>query len=449
MRLEAGAAHAARCAAATAALRSDHGLPIGLIKTTSNLFRDRREAPKERLDLRAFCHVLAIEPSAGWVDVEGGTTYEDLVAATLPLGCMPAVVPQLKTITVGGAVAGVGIEATSFREGLVHHTVLELEVLLPSGEIALCTPTNERRDLFEGFANSYGTLGYALRVRLRTRPVRPFVRVRRERAAGAGEFFDRLASACADPGTDFVDGVVFGATSMVMTRAAFVDTAPWTSDYRDRSIYYRSVAERDEDFLRTDDYLWRWDTDWFWCSRNFGAEVPWLRRLYGRARLNSRTWTRLMRWNARWGVTRRWARWRGVHVESVIQDVDIPIERAAEFLAFLHREIAIVPVWICPLRAPAAAKAPLYPLAAGTLYVNFGFWDVLERRAAEPPGHRNRLIEAEVARLGGIKSLYSDSYFPRAEFDATYGGRTYATLKARYDPRDRLPGLYDKCVLGR
>ena len=36
---------------------------------------------------------------------------------------MPAVVPQLKSITLGGAVAGVGIEATSFRYGLVHDTI--------------------------------------------------------------------------------------------------------------------------------------------------------------------------------------------------------------------------------------------------------------------------------------------------------------------------------------
>ena len=183
------------------------------------------------------------------------------------------------------------------------------------------------------------------------------------------------------------------------------------------------------------------------CSRNFGAQQPWLRRLYGRSRLNSRTYTRVMRFNARWGLTRRWARLRGRHVESVIQDVDIPIAAAPEFLAFLQREIGIVPVWICPLRAPAGVDAPLYPLSAGALYVNFGFWDVIESRTAEPPGHRNRMIEREVARLGGIKSLYSESYFPRAEFDLLYGGRTYAALKARYDPQRRLPGLYEKCVL--
>jgi hypothetical protein len=59
------------------------------------------------------------------------------------------------------------------------------------------------------------------------------------------------------------------------------------------------------------------------------------------------------------------------------------------------------------------------------------------------------MVERKVAELGGIKSLYSDSYFPRDEFRAIYGGAEYDALKARYDPEGRLPGLYEKCVLRR
>jgi FAD/FMN-containing dehydrogenase len=440
-------AHEARCAALRGALAgAGDARPWGLAKATSNLFRDRREAAKRRLDLSGFDHVGEVNAGAGWVDVEGSTTYEALVDATLPHGVMPAVVPQLKTITVGGAAAGVGIEASSFSEGLVHHTVLELEVLVPSGEIVLCTPDNAQRDLFHGFANSYGTLGYALRIRLRTRPVKPYVRVLHGRHRDAGAFFDGLGRCCDERRADFVDGVAFDAASLVLNVAAFVDRAPWLSDYGLERIYYRSLLEDEVDYLTVKDYLWRWDTDWFWCSRNFGAERPWVRRLAGRSRLNSRTYTRLMRWNARWGLTRRWARLRGRHPESVIQDVDIPFARAPEFLAFLEREIGIAPVWVCPLRAPAGDAFPLYPLAAGSLYVNFGFWDVIESRAPHEPGHFNRLVEREVMRLGGIKSLYSDSGFTREQFDAAYGADAYERLKQRYDPQRRLLGLYDKCV---
>ncbi len=122
-----------------------------------------------------FCDVLAVDPQAGWVEAEGMVTYEALTAACLKHGVMPAVVPQLKTITLGGAVAGVGIESSSHRYGLVHDTVLELDVLLGDGRVVTCTRDNEHADLFFGFPNSYGTLGYALRVKAKAVPVRPYV----------------------------------------------------------------------------------------------------------------------------------------------------------------------------------------------------------------------------------------------------------------------------------
>ena len=48
--------------------------------------------------------------------------------------------------------------------------------------------------------------------------------------------------------------------------------------------------------------------------------------------------------------------------------------------------------------------------------------------------------------MGGHKSLYSDSFYSRAEFDARYGGKPYAALKQRYDPDQRLLDLYAKAV---
>ncbi len=441
------AAHAARRARLVAALRSAGDAPIGLARSTSNLFRERAGQPKHRIDLREFRRVLAVDTAAGWVDVEGSTRYEDLVAATLPHRAMPAVVPQLKTITVGGAAAGVGIEATSFRHGLVHDTLLEYDVLLPDGRIVTCTPANEHRDLFLGFPNSYGTLGYAIRLRQRTLPVRSAVRVEHRRHGDPRGFFDDLARQC-EGTADFVDGVVFGANDLVLSVARFVDEAPWLSDYTFERIYYRSLRERETDYLSAHDYLWRWDTDWFWCSKNLYAQNPLVRRLLGRERLNSRFYTRVMRWNARRGLTRRLARLRGRFTESVIQDVDIPLARAGEFLDFLLREVGILPVWICPIRpADASMRFTLYPLEPGVRYVNFGFWDVVERRARYEPGHFNRLVEREVMRLGGIKSLYSESFFTRDEFARAYRMDEYVALKARYDPAGRALGLYEKCVL--
>ncbi|MFM1892510.1 MAG: hypothetical protein RLZ44_1587 [Pseudomonadota bacterium] len=424
---------------------SGPGLRLG--KDTSNLFRDRRPAGGGRLDVRAFDAVLEVDAERGWVDVEGMTPYDALTDATLAHGLMPAVVPQLKSITIGGAAAGVGIEATSFRQGLVHESLLELEVLVGDGRIVTCTPDNEHRDLFFGFPNSYGTLGYALRLKARTIPVQPYVRVERRQYSDAHACFEDLAARC-DGTADFIDGVVFGPRELYLNEARFVSEAPGVSDYSYRDIYYRSIRDKPVDHLTVRDYIWRWDTDWFWCSKNVGAQNPLLRRLYGPGRLNSRFYTKVMRWNSRWGLTRRLERLGGRYSEAVIQDVDIPIRHAAEFLDFFQREIGILPIWICPIRSPdPAARFDLYPLAPGGLYVNFGFWDTVRTRQAQPRGHFNRLVEAKVAQLDGIKSLYSTSFYEPEAFWAIYGGDAYRRLKAKYDPAGRFKDLYQKCVL--
>jgi FAD/FMN-containing dehydrogenase len=401
--------------------------------------------------VRHFDQVLAIggDAGSGWVESEGMITYDDLTRACLAQGVMPAVVPQLKTITLGGAVAGVGIESSSHRHGLVHDTMLELDVLLGDGRVVTCTAQNEHAELFFGFPNSYGTLGYALRVKARTVPVKRYVRLEHLRFENARTFFAEMGARLRAGEADFVDGTVFSPGEMYLTLGRFTDSAPAASDYTYEHIYYRSIREKREDYLTAHDYIWRWDTDWFWCSKNVFAQNPLIRRLYGKERLGSRTYTKIMRWNSRVGITKKLERVIGLHSESVIQDVDIPLARAPEFLDFYARQIALWPMWTCPIGPQQhSGRFSLYPVR-DEWYVNFGFWDVKRTREAHPAGHFNRLIERQVIELGGIKSLYSDSFFTREEFARHYGGEAYRRLKARYDPQGAFPELYDKCVLRR
>lgn len=429
------------------AYRAAHG-GVRLDKDTSNLFRDRSAGDERPLDVRDFNHVLDIDPQAGTVDVEGMTPYSTLVDACLEHGVMPAVVPELRSITIGGAVSGVGIESSSFRYGLVHATMQEVEVLTGDGSIVTARPDNEHADLFYGLPNSYGTLGYALRLKASVVPVKPYVELSHRRFAEPVKFFEAVRDACERGDADFIDATAFAPNALFLTQGRFVDDAPYTSDYGYRHIYYRSIPRRSEDYLTVRDYIWRWDTDWFWCSKNVYAQNPIVRRLLGRQRLNSVTYQKIMRWNARWNVTGRLNRLRGIHTESVIQDVDIPIEHAAEFYDFFDREIGIRPVWICPLREPGEPFT-LYRIDPGRWYINFGFWDVIRTDESYPEGHFNHQVERKVAELGGAKSLYSSSYYTEEEFWSLFNRAAYDRLKARYDPDRQLKDLYRKTVLGQ
>jgi FAD/FMN-containing dehydrogenase len=420
---------------------------IRLEKSTSNLFRTRAQSSGDKLDVRALNEVIQVDTDRQVVEVEGMTTYADLVDACLARDCMPMVVPQLKSITIGGAVSGIGIESTSFRYGLPHETVKRMEVLLASGEIVDCSPDNAHSDLFFGIPNSYGTLGYILKLEARTLPLKPFVELEHVRFTDIDDYFAAVHDACQSD-VDFVDGSIFDADDMYLTLGRFRDSAPYTSDYTWLKMYFRSIRERQQDFLSVRDYIWRWDTDWFWCSKNLYVQNLPMRLLLGRKRLNSISYQKVMRWNNRIGLTARINRWLNRQPEGVVQDVDIPIGQAPAFLRFFLEEIGIRPLWMCPIGGHDLSRNfPFYPLHGSGLFVNFGFWDIVANPQHYEAGYFNRKIEDKVTELGGIKSLYSDSYYDEDRFWELYDGEKYAALKQRYDPDGRLKNLYQKCVL--
>ena len=255
------------------------GKRVRLAKKTSNLFRSRSEA-QEGLDVSGLSGVIEVDPVARTADVQGMCTYEDLVDATLPHGLMPFVVPQLKTITLGGAVTGMGVESTSFRNGLPHESVLEMDVLTGTGEILTCS-REDNVDLFRLFPNSYGSLGYAVRLKIELEPVPAYVELREERfhtVEEASRVLADVASSHTHRGEPVhgLDGVVFSEDEAYLVFARFTDEEGPTSDYTRDKIYYRSLQHASgirRDRLTIRDYIWRWDTDWFWCCLLYTSDA--------------------------------------------------------------------------------------------------------------------------------------------------------------------------------
>lgn len=425
---------------------------VRLAKPTSNLFRARTKRHAPGLDTSGLTSVVAVNPNDRTADAAGMCTYEDLVAATLPYGLSPLVVPQLKTITLGGAVTGLGIESASFRNGLPHESVLEMDILTGSGEVLTVSPSRHA-DLYRGFPNSYGTLGYAVRLKIGLEPVKPFVTVRHLRFHRLDELIatmDRIVDTGGLNGepVDYLDGVVFSAAESYLCVGQQTSTPGPVSDYTGQQIYYRSIQHdhgEQADRLTIHDYIWRWDTDWFWCSRAFGVQNPRIRRFWPRTLKRSSFYWKLISYDQRFGIADRIEKRHGRPPrERVVQDVEVPIDRCGEFLHWFLDNVPIEPVWVCPLRLRDPEGWPLYPIRPDHTYVNVGFWSSVP--AGHTPGETNREIERKVDDLGGHKSLYSDSYYSPDEFNQRYGGETYKTLKKTYDPDSRLLDLYAKAV---
>jgi FAD/FMN-containing dehydrogenase len=428
------------------------GAPVRLAKKTSNLFRQRAASRVPGLDVSGLTGVVEVDPVAKTADVQGMCTYEDLVDATLPHGLIPLVVPQLRTITLGGAVTGLGIESTSFRNGLPHESVLEMDILTGGGAVVTTKPGD---DLFDTFPNSYGSLGYATRLRIELEEVPAQVALRHVRFSDFGlmaKAIEEIVETRQWNGerVDGLDGVVFEPGEGYLTIARWLDEDGPTSDYTGQDVFYRSLQRREVDRLTTYDYLWRWDTDWFWCSRAFGAQHPVVRRFWPRRYRRSDVYWKLVALDNRFGVGAWLDRRAGrPQAEKVVQDIEVPIDRLEEFLAWFDAEVGMRPVWLCPLRLRGEKSWPTYPLEPGRTYVNVGFWGAVNVGPEAPDAPRNRAIEAKVHELGGHKSLYSEAFYERETFDELYDGANLAAVKDTFDPDDRLTTLYDKAVQRR
>ncbi|MGL4306796.1 MAG: FAD-binding protein [Mycobacteriaceae bacterium] len=433
---------------------------VRLAKKTSNLFRSRGKRAGPGLDVADLNCVITIDPHTRTADVAGMCTYEKLVSTTLPLGLIPLVVPQLKTITLGGAVTGLGIESTSFRNGLPHESVLDMDILTGDGKIVTASPTHNR-ELFYGFPNSYGTLGYATRLRIELEPITEFIELRHVRFSDLDTLIGTiteiaLAQEYQGEKVEYFDGVVFSSQESYLILGCQSASAGPVSDYTGMDIYYRSIQHETgitRDRLTALDYLWRWDTDWFWCSRAFGAQNPTIRRLWPKKLLRSSFYWKLISWDHRFGIADYIEARKGLPPrERVVQDVEVPLDHTAEFIHWFLKNIPIEPLWLCPLKIRTASENlsdrvwPLYPLESKKFYVNIGFWSSVPQSKDSEVGVTNKLIEQKVTECNGHKSLYSDSYYSQEQFFQLYGGQTYLELKKKYDPQSRLLDLYAKAV---
>ncbi|UCH47322.1 MAG: FAD-binding oxidoreductase [Betaproteobacteria bacterium] len=420
--------------------------PVGIAKhTSSNLFR---YAPADRrgtgLDLSDFHHCLSLDAQARTLDVEGLTTFEQIVDYTLPYGLVPRITPELKHITIGGATVGIGIESNCFRYGFVHDGLIEAEVLMPDGRVVLASANNEYADLFYGLPNSYGTLGYILRARIHLMPAQPYVHLATRRFHDVDAFLDAMRAATESDEIDFVEGLFLDKDRLYVTCSRFCASVPRVDDIVREHVFYKLLLARPDVYLTTKDYLFRYDPEWFW---NLPESWPYdLFRRYAPARFRNSGFYK--RYTTRKNALRRRLGLRdGSDEEPLIQDWELPWDEAAAFTRFALREVDLSGrPWIAtPIRTPRSP--PLYPVRENTLYYNLGCYCYVRKPGNKPPYWYTRILDDECFARGGLKMLYSSTFLSREKFDRIYNGPAYAALKARYDPNGVFGDLYSKAVL--
>jgi FAD/FMN-containing dehydrogenase len=381
----------------------------------------------EKIDVSDLTEILEIDPAAATCVAESGVSFVDLVRATLKHGLVPIVVPELKTITVGGAVSGCSLESMSFRYGGFHDTCLEYEVISADGEVRICTPEDDGL-LFQMLHGSFGTLGILTRLKFRLTPAKPFVKVAYEKYSTLPEYQAAIRRHFEAVDIDFMDGIIHSPTCYVLSAGRFVDSAPYTHSYDWMRIYYQSTAERTEDYLETPDYFFRYD-------RGVTNVHPksWLGRLFFGKFLDSSNVLRLVQilpWLARRSD------------RTFTLDVFVPFSRVAPFFEWYEKEFDYFPMWCVP-----------YKRVRDYEWIAESFFDGLEDDLLldlaiygmeRSDKNYHAVMEAKLIELGGIKTLISQNYYSEGDFWRVFNKKNYQAVKARMDPKNVFRDLYTK-----
>jgi cytokinin dehydrogenase len=127
------------------------------------------------LDCRRLDRIDRVDVSRRRVRCEGGARWREVVAATLPYGLLPAVLPLNLDMSVAGLLSAGGIGANSHRLGPVVAHAHELEVVTAVEGPLRCDPIRHR-DLYNGVLAGLGRCGVIAQATLALRPVLPRVR---------------------------------------------------------------------------------------------------------------------------------------------------------------------------------------------------------------------------------------------------------------------------------
>jgi FAD/FMN-containing dehydrogenase len=419
------------------------------------LFRDRVRS--SGLNFNNLRGIINFDPVNQTITVGGKTTFHDITTVTLPHNLAPMVVPEFRTITVGGAISGVGVESSSFKHGFPHENIVSFDILTSDGNIVTCTKNNEYSDLFYAIPNSYGTLGYITCVTMNLMKTKKYVNVTMKTYYDSVNMFDEmekvaLGEVISSNSVDFLESMIYEKDECVLISAKMSNQINFKTLCDLPENKYEELVRNKKQFSMTIyDYFWRWDTDMFWGTRMLPTlfHNPFIRKLLGRRFFNSKSILRLRSWisNKSDKSNKSNKSEQLFKEERIVQDIGIPIYRCAEFIEWLDTDIKIYPLWICPLIGKETEKTVLWKMKDNVLYCDIG---VFGRTKLFPNdlarSHFNKEIETKMLEFGGKKCFYSDSFFSRETFEKEYSGAEYTNIKEKYDPDNRLLHVYDKCI---
>jgi delta24-sterol reductase len=426
---------------------------------TSNTTRSKSyKHSSTKLKLDAFDRIIHIDPKEGLALVEPRVTMQELVQATVHYGLIPAVVPEFRGITVGGAIMGTAAESSSHTWGIFNDTCLAYDVICGDGSLLHLSP-HEHPDLFYGMAGSYGSLGVLVLAYVKLIFAKKLVHLSYHFFSNPSEAISFMRQLCHSKSTpDFIDGIVFSKDLAVIIKGTMQSEDMGVPRNTSSEWYYQHVqncSKSHEEVMTLIDFLFRYDQGAFWMgaylfhpkflasfifqgifkwsqqARLSEKEVREFHRISSPHRFFRTLFCPWLTSKNLWKLLHKAEKW--IHDRMIIQDFCCPEQNAARFLEEVVKDPATFPMWLCPIKGMKSPQifAPHISSQEDQFshFINIGIYGMPSYCA--PLEEITRKLEQKTKAYGGRKILYSRSYYTQDEFWQIYSRKAYNTLRAK------------------
>jgi hypothetical protein len=411
---------------------------IRLSKQHNNIYKQKpRDIIDKNLDLNFLTKVINIDLKNKTIHVEALITYEKLLDYTLQYGLIPQIVPEFKALTVGGTISGVGLESSAFKYGLVPDMIYEFEVLTGTGDI-ITINKDKNKELYLGFPNTYGTLGYILSAKIKLVEAKPYVHIENISFTDPKKYIEEITKYNnANPNNiDFLDGMILNKNELYLMKGKMIEEKPSYLNKYVRQVYYKTINKQQYDYMTIKDYIWRYDSNSFYLdgflqNKFLRYYLGDLLSVYKLKKIKEIKLFNILSQNN--------------NTESITNDLAIKLENFTNFLDWYDEHINVYPVWICPYKCK---KDYTFFKCDSKLELDFGIgFGIQKVNEHNDNNYYKKLIDDKMYNMKSIKGLYSDTFLPEDKFWELYDpSNKYDLLKKKYDPNDRFLNLYEKAV---
>ena len=295
-----------------------------------------------------FDDIIQLNTKKRTVHVGAMITMGKLMNYLYPLGYALPVVPEFKSLTVGGLISGSGLESSSVHYGLFPLQCIEYTVVLGNGEIKKVTEKTEP-ELFSAIPLSYGTLCMIVDVVMTIIPVKPNIKLEcvciKDYSIVQNEL-DKILKQSEE--YDFIEGIIYSKTKTVIIKGVFTDTllypvihpVTWYDPYFYQEIEKNVDECKYECTMNLLEYYFRHDRGSFWIFKHVIGDNKLCRTL--NPFINHASDKNIIMQPFLKGILN--------YKNIEIQDTIVPLSKVQSILDFVDINYSIYPIWLCPCR---------------------------------------------------------------------------------------------------